>query len=179
MHVGRFDTIKEGFLWTMRETAIFVVWAAIPTVLWVHFGQEWMALPWQPIALVGTAVAFVGFKNNAACARWWEARQIDGSIVNLSRTWAVQVLDFVSSSTELKRSADARYLNFYDVTEWKTELPAQLEGLIDDAELQKLLTTKNRATHILAMSRTIEIDLRELLGETPPAGIVPKNLILM
>jgi len=70
-------------------------------------------------------------------------------------------------------------LNFYDVTEWKTELPAQLKGLIDDAELQKLLTTKNRATHILAMSRTIELDLRELLGETPPAGIVPKNLILM
>jgi putative membrane protein len=32
---------------------------------------------------------------------------------------------------------------------------------------------------ITAMSRTIEIDLRELLGETPPAGIVPKNLILM
>ena len=75
--------------------------------------------------------------------------------------------------------ADARYLNFYDVTEWKTELPAQLKGLIDDAELQKPLTTKNRATHILAMSRTIEIDLRGMLGDPQPAALTPTNNILM
>lgn len=328
MHVGRFYTIKEVFLWTLRQTAAFVVWAAIPTVAWVHFGQKWMILPWQPVALVGTAVAFVtGFKNNAAYGRLWEARQIYGSIVNLSRTWAVQVLDLITSPAEVKRSliyrhlawltamrfqlretrnwervlsspADAKYVHFYDVAEWKTELPNELKGLIDEEEAKKILATKNRATHLLAaqsralqelsargettdlrfielqrtitglydaqgraeriknfpyprqfstlntyfiwllsvslpfallpelekfgptygwlciplastiswifhmidkigeasenpfsggpndvpitaMSRTIEIDLRELLGETPPPGIQPKNLILM
>jgi putative membrane protein len=32
---------------------------------------------------------------------------------------------------------------------------------------------------ITSLSRTIEIDLRELLGETPPPPMQPKNLISM
>jgi putative membrane protein len=43
-----------------------------------------------------------------------------------------------------------QYLRLYDVAEWRTELPAELKGLITDAELQKVLATKNRATHLLA-----------------------------
>ncbi|MBK8583498.1 MAG: hypothetical protein IPL86_17320 [Flavobacteriales bacterium] len=43
------------------------------------------APPWLPIALVGTAVAFlVGFKNNASYGRMWEARMAWGSIGNSS-----------------------------------------------------------------------------------------------
>ncbi len=195
MHVGRFYTVKEVFFWTLRETLVFVFAAAIPTLAWALFGQKWLSLPWQPVALVGTAVAFVtGFKNNAAYGRLWEARQIYGSIVNLSRTWAVQVLDLVTSPPEVKRAliyrhlawltamrfqlresrnwervrvnpADANYTNFYDVAEWKTELPAELKGLIEEGELKQLLTTKNRATHLLAaQSRALtELSAR---GET-------------
>lgn len=59
-------------------------------------GLTWLRLPWTPIALIGTAVAFlIGFQNNAAYGRAWEARQIWGGIVNESRTWAIWVRDMV------------------------------------------------------------------------------------
>jgi ion channel-forming bestrophin family protein len=40
-------------------------------------------------ALMGTAIAFfIGFSNNEAYSRWWEARTIWGGLVNDSRSWA-------------------------------------------------------------------------------------------
>tara|TARA_B100000795_G_scaffold35292_1_gene23312 strand:+ start:26607 stop:26840 length:234 start_codon:yes stop_codon:yes gene_type:complete len=50
------------------------------------------AIPWLPISVVGTAVAFyVGFKNNQAYDRMWEAHKIWGGIVNESRTWGMLI----------------------------------------------------------------------------------------
>ena len=55
-------------------------------------------LPWLPLSIIGTAVAFyVGFKNNQAYDRMWEARKIWGGIVNDSRTWGMMVDGFVSN----------------------------------------------------------------------------------
>jgi len=52
-----------------------------------------------PISILGTAVAFyVGFKNNQAYDRFWEARTAWGSIVNSSRDFAVAVLDHVRAT---------------------------------------------------------------------------------
>jgi putative membrane protein len=72
---------------------------------------QWLAIPWQPIALIGIAVSFyLGFKNNASYDRMWEARKIWGGIVNASRTFTVMTRDFVTnehakkqlSSTEIR-----------------------------------------------------------------------------
>lgn len=58
----------------------------------IHF-----ELPWLPVSIIGTAVAFyVGFKNNQSYDRLWEARKIWGGIVNDSRTWGMMVDSFVS-----------------------------------------------------------------------------------
>jgi putative membrane protein len=66
-------------------------------VLYALVGWTWLTIPWVPIAMVGTAVAFiVSFKNNATYNRLWEARQIYGAIVNSSRTWAIMAIDFVT-----------------------------------------------------------------------------------
>jgi ion channel-forming bestrophin family protein len=95
MHTGRHYTFKEVSLWTRRETAIFLLIAALPTMLHTSLGWTWLAIPWLPIAMVGTAVAFVtGFKNNASYGRLWEARQIWGGIINSSRTWGIMAMDF-------------------------------------------------------------------------------------
>lgn len=54
-----------------------------------------MIIPWVPVALIGTAEAFlVGFKNNQAYDRLWEARKIWGGIVNSSRSFASMVYAF-------------------------------------------------------------------------------------
>lgn len=58
--------------------------------------------------VIGTALAFfIGFKNNQAYARWWEARIIWGSLVNNSRSWARGVLAYSdkpdAQSSEVRR----------------------------------------------------------------------------
>ena len=75
MHTGKQYRLWEIAVWTRRETAVFLFLAALPTAAYTWWGWTWVAVPWVPVALIGTAVAFVtGFKNNASYARLWEAR---------------------------------------------------------------------------------------------------------
>ncbi len=47
--------------------------------------------------LMGTAIAFfIGFNNNQAYDRWWEARIIWGELVNNSREWARSMMAYCS-----------------------------------------------------------------------------------
>ena len=47
--------------------------------------------------ILGPALAFfIGFNNNQAYDRWWEARKIWGALVNDSRTWARQLVHYPS-----------------------------------------------------------------------------------
>lgn len=97
MHIGRHYTLREVLYWTRRDLYFLFVLGTIPTVLYEIFDIR-LTIPWLPIALIGTAVAFiVGFKNNATYGRLWEARQIWGAIVNASRSWAIMVKDFVTT----------------------------------------------------------------------------------
>lgn len=64
-------------------------------------------IPWLPISVIGTAVAFyVGFKNNSAYDRMWEARKIWGAIVNSSRAWGTQVDGFVTNQFAKEKSTE-------------------------------------------------------------------------
>ncbi|WP_044208475.1 bestrophin family protein [Flammeovirga sp. OC4] len=57
-----------------------------------------ISIPWLPVSVIGTAVAFyVGFKNNQAYNRMWEARKIWGGIINDSRTWGMMVDGFITN----------------------------------------------------------------------------------
>ncbi|GAB3703865.1 bestrophin family ion channel [Spirosoma flavus] len=99
MHAGRKYSLFEFIVWTRRDIYWLIGLATIPTVLYQVLGWKWLAIPWVPIAMIGTAAAFiVGFKNNATYSRLWEARQIYGGIVNLSRTWGIMVKDFVRNN---------------------------------------------------------------------------------
>jgi putative membrane protein len=117
------DTTRHLFLLLM---------ASIPTVLYQVFHWHWLALPWLPIALIGTAVAFVvGFKNNAAYDRLWEARKIWGGIVNTSRTWGIMVKDYVSNTHAKEKLSEhelrAIHLELYQRHfAWLTALRYQL-----------------------------------------------------
>lgn len=98
MHAGRRFTLREVLYWTRRDIVWFLLLAIVPTVLYEVVGWRWLTLPWVPIALIGTAVAFLtGFRNNACYDRLWEARQIYGAIVNSSRSWGIMVRDFVTA----------------------------------------------------------------------------------
>ncbi len=97
------DMIK----WTRLDIYRFVVIATIPVFLYSALDLKWLHLPWLPIALVGTAVAFlIGFKNNASYSRLWEARQIWGGIVNTSRSWGIMVNEFINNEHASQKSSD-------------------------------------------------------------------------
>ena len=64
---------------------------------WYYHNCIEVVIPWVPVSVIGTAVAFyVGFKNNQAYDRMWEARKIWGAIVNSSRGWGAYVDGFVT-----------------------------------------------------------------------------------
>ncbi|MCX2681235.1 bestrophin family ion channel [Galbibacter sp. EGI 63066] len=91
-------SVKDLFLWSRWETFLFLLYALIITVAYHILGYTFLHVPWTPVALVGTAVAFlVGFQNNSAYGRIWEARKIWGGIVNTSRTFGMKVQAMVSN----------------------------------------------------------------------------------
>ena len=54
-------------------------------------------LPTIVPTVLGTAIAFfIGFNNNQAYDRWWEARRVWGALVNDSRSWARNVITYIS-----------------------------------------------------------------------------------
>src|SRR6056300_229444 len=91
-------SVKDLMIWSRWETFIFISYATIIAVLYNVFDFTFLDLPWTPVALIGTAVAFlVGFQNNSAYDRIWEARKIWGAIVNSSRAFGMKVQDMVTN----------------------------------------------------------------------------------
>ena len=96
--------------WTFHHIVWLTLLSGIVTALY-YFEIINIVIPWLPVSVIGTAVAFyVGFKNNQAYDRMWEARKIWGGIVNDSRTWGMMVDGYISnffaeekaSETEIK-----------------------------------------------------------------------------
>lgn len=98
MYTKRRYSLGDMVSWTRLETLVFLVVATVPVVIYDLLDQKWLHLPWLPIALIGTAVAFIiSFQNNATYDRLWEARKIWGGITNVSRAWGLMVNDFITN----------------------------------------------------------------------------------
>lgn len=98
MHAGKNYSFREVIVWTRRDIYFLLVVSAIPTFCYAYLGWTWLSIPWLPIALLGTAVAFaIGFRNNASYDRMWEARKAWGAIVNASRSWGIMINDYVTN----------------------------------------------------------------------------------
>ena len=94
MYTRRLFTFKSTLVWTKRELIYFSIIATVFTILYELLDLKWLQIPLAPVAIVGTAVAFLlGFQNNAAYDRIWEARKIWGGIVNTSRSFVITVRD--------------------------------------------------------------------------------------
>lgn len=98
MYTQKVFRAKDMAKWTRYETALFLVISLVVVSLFYFFNLDWLKIPWTPLALIGTAVAFViGFQNNSAYGRIWEARKIWGGIVNTSRTFGMYIQDMVTN----------------------------------------------------------------------------------
>ena len=108
MHTKKTYTTLQMIKWTRFETLVFLLIITVTVSIYYFFDLTWLKFPWTPLALIGTAVAFViGFQNNAAYGRIWEARKIWGGIVNTSRTFGVYVQDMVNNDYATTPMPDA------------------------------------------------------------------------
>ncbi len=91
--------VRSLIQFTGAHLLILTIWTIIVVSLYDLTHWEWMTIPWLPLSVIGTAVAFyVGFKNNSAYDRLWEARKIWGAIVNSSRSLATMTKWFISNA---------------------------------------------------------------------------------
>jgi putative membrane protein len=106
MYISRRFSFSKVLYWTRKELIFFIVLATVVTCLYELLNIKWLQIPLTPVGLIGTAVAFlIGFQNNAAYDRIWEARKIWGGIVNTSRSLIITVRDsFYIHSTEEKKA---------------------------------------------------------------------------
>jgi len=91
--------LKKLFRWTIHHIIwLLLVMGLMSAVYHFKLIDNNLKLPWLPVSVIGTAVAFyVGFKNNQAYDRKWEARKIWGGIVNESRTYGMLIDGYVTN----------------------------------------------------------------------------------
>jgi putative membrane protein len=98
MYTKKTYTALEMAWWTRFETFLFLAIIIAWIAAYYFLDLAWLKIPWTPLALIGTAVAFViGFQNNSAYGRIWEARKIWGGIVNTSRTFGMYLQDMLTN----------------------------------------------------------------------------------
>lgn len=128
MYTGKVYRIFDMVRWTRFETVLFLAIILIWVAIYYFLDMDWFRIPWTPMALIGTAVAFViGFQNNAVYDRIWEARKIWGGIVNTSRTFGVFVQDMLTNEyideniPEESLKAEIKVLTYRHIA-WMTAL---------------------------------------------------------
>ncbi|OIQ30841.1 MAG: hypothetical protein BM564_01110 [Bacteroidetes bacterium MedPE-SWsnd-G2] len=174
---------KEMIVWTRKETAIFLLYPIIIVFLYDVLGFTFLNVPWTPIALVGTAVAFiVGFQNNAAYGRIWEARKIWGGIVNTSRTWGMKVKDMVTNEytdsplTQEELNHEIKTLVFRHIA-WLTTLRHAMRTRKPWEMFEKFSTNREWSRLLCIPERNIEVetDVKPYLKPSEIEYIMSKN----
>lgn len=156
------------FAW--RDLAIFTILSITVCYLYLEMGIKEIGIPFLPLGTLGTAVAILlGFRNNSAYDRFWEARQIWGGITNASRTFARQITTLVTL-THIKKNDIATselhlfhremiyrhlaYINALRLHLRKEDMINpncwyELAGFITDNEIENLEKKHNKPTQLI------------------------------
>jgi ion channel-forming bestrophin family protein len=114
------------FNWSKKPFIIGLFYSAFVAFIVYMVEKQFnvdISIPWQPVSVMGIAVAFyLGFKNNASYDRTWEARKIWGGIVNNSRSFGAALVAFVQGTD----SAAVKKKLIYRHIAWLTALRYQL-----------------------------------------------------
>ncbi len=88
-----------GKIW---PRVLFVTaFAVLMTYASTNLGIHKYSLTMAPFTVVGLALAiFLGFRNSAAYDRYWEGRKLWGSMVNTTRTFAIQIITIVRADDD-------------------------------------------------------------------------------
>jgi putative membrane protein len=141
MLVGRKIPLRFIWLFGWRNLLVTFLLAGAVCGGYHLLGWKHLAIPFLPVATIGTAVAFyIGFKNNSAYSRLWEARQIWGQITNSSRAWGYstsalighrQLEEFAPEARETVRILAYRHLAWINVLRLQLRRPSALNASHD------------------------------------------------
>ncbi|WP_028668167.1 bestrophin family protein [Runella zeae] len=119
MIVRKTLSLKSIYEFTGHHLTWLTGWMLLVTSMYYFTDWTFITLPWLPLSLIGTAVAFyVGFKNNQSYDRIWEARKIWGAMTNNSRKLATMIKHFRSEdspsdfSTEVRKQIVYRHIAY-------------------------------------------------------------------
>lgn len=160
MYVKRNYGFFMTFNWSKMPFIIGLLYAlAVNGTL--YFFDFNFSLPWQPISIIGIAVAFyLGFKNNSSYDRTWEARKIWGGIVNNSRSFSAAVVAFVEgeNSDAIKKELIYRHIAWITALRYQLRLSREWEH------------TENRLKSLYAptVCEKYTSELNQLLGKYLP-----------
>jgi putative membrane protein len=141
----------------------FVIVVAFKVLHW-----EWVGSRHVPLALYGSAIGIiVGFRNNSAYARWWEARTLWGQIVNSSRSLARQVCIAMQPGLELRDAEKGQMAEMlrqivYHQIAFVHALRQQLRGLDPIAAIHGLTAQEEHAA--LAKEKNVPLALQRNMG---------------
>ena len=167
--------------WTRFETLLFLIIIIIWVALYSFVDLAWLKVPWTPLALIGTAVAFViGFQNNSAYGRIWEARKIWGGIVNTSRTFGMFVQDMLTNeyndnplsqediNTEVK-TLTYRHIGWMTALRHAMRVPKKWETSANER------TNKEWSIKPPEVEADLETDLKPYLSDEDLKYVMSKN----
>lgn len=115
MFIGKKIPFEYIWFFGKRNIIITAILSAIVVVLYHFFDFKFIAIPFLPIATIGTAVAFyVGFKNNQAYDRLWEARRLWGGFTNTSRTLTASFISLVKDK-DIQKTFLTRHIVYINI----------------------------------------------------------------
>ena len=183
MYTRKVFRVRDMIKWTRYETLLFFVLGFVFVLLYHVMGFNYLRIPWTPLAVIGTAVAFViGFQNNAAYGRIWEARKIWGGIVNTSRTFGMFLQDMVTnehadqsvSDEEIK--SEVKTLTYRHIA-WMTALRHAMRQPRPWEIIKEEKTNREwrNIAHAPEESSTVEQDMAAYLSEEDLNYTMSKN----
>ena len=165
---------------------LFVIYGYLVCVLNLQFFFEVMAFPFTGITVFGTAVAILlGFRNNEAYGRFWEARTAWGDLTNASRNFASQVINYIQPPNSQDLASEAakdhhrkliyRHLAFVNALRLQLrqeEKWQELKLFLSESEFQELPAAVNKAT---LLNHRQSLRLQELYSD---GWIQPRAYVL-
>lgn len=158
------------FLITWKTDIVMLVLTILAYFVDILFFPD-IYVPPTVAALMGTALAFfIGFNNNQAYSRWWEARIVWGGLINESRNLSRDLIAFLNpdgkdhrgkTASEIAHEMIRRHLGFillFKNALRKTEGGDHLKYLTDE-ELKTISTVSNKYNAIMNMQARQLADL--------------------
>jgi putative membrane protein len=138
MMVATKASVFSMLAWQWKYILFFTICAVAGAIIHHEISSD-IVLPVLPFGIVGGALGiFVSFRTNQAYARWWEARQLWGRMINSSRTLASQVLGYMPATGEGRAIAEGivrRQVAYVHVL----RVLLRVQDPARDSELQRLL----------------------------------------